>query len=208
MNKLKSLFSDNVRIIACLSSLALCGYHVYQYFLIGNNICFLRIAMYLILALTIFMFSFRIMYLELIIMALIASYFNSFINFTQFFVILLACRMYRKSENWLLALYALNESVALMIQGKNISHLIIHLLTCIFFYMIYFFINKPKVLDLKPDEEEIVKQLAAGKLQKQIDLYSKNIIKDKLDHAKDRNHIIDTDELVFLYKQSHSQSQY
>ena len=208
MNKLKSLFSDNVRIIACLSSLALCGYHVYQYFLIGNNICFLRIAMYLILALTIFMFSFRIMYLELIIMALIASYFNSFINFTQFFVILLACRMYRKSENWLLALYALNESVALMIQGKNISHLIIHLLTCIFFYMIYFFINKPKVLDLKPEEEEIVKQLAAGKLQKQIDLYSKNIIKDKLDHAKDRNHIIDTDELVFLYKQSHSQSQY
>ena len=208
MNKLKSLFSDNVRIIACLSSLALCGYHVYQYFLIGNNICFLRIAMYLILALTIFMFSFRIMYLELIIMALIASYFNSFINFTQFFVILLACRMYRKSENWLLALYALNESVALMIQGKNISHLIIHLLTCIFFYMIYFFINKPKVLDLKPDEEEIVKQLAAGKLQKQIDLYSKNIIKDKLDHAKDRNHIIDTEKLVFLYKQSPTQSQY
>lgn len=208
MNKLKSLFSDNVRIIACLSSLALCGYHVYQYFLIGNNICFLRIAMYLILALTIFMFNFRIMYLELIIMSLVASYFNSFINFTQFFVILLACRMYRKSENWLLALYALNESVALMIQGKNISHLIIHLLTCVFFYMIYFFINKPKVLDLKPDEEEIVKQLAAGKLQKQIDLYSKNIIKDKLDHAKDRNHIIDTDELVFLYKQSHSQSQY
>ena len=208
MNKLKSFFSDNVRIIACLSSLALCGYHVYQYFLIGNNICFLRIAMYLILALTIFMFNFRIMYLELIIMSLVASYFNSFINFTQFFVILLACRMYRKSENWLLALYTLNESVALMIQGKNISHLIIHLLTCVFFYMIYFFINKPKVLDLKPDEEEIVKQLAAGKLQKQIDLYSKNIIKDKLDHAKDRNHIIDTDELVFLYKQSHSQSQY
>lgn len=208
MNKLKSLFSDNVRIITCLSSLALCGYHIYQYFLIGNNVCFLRIAMYFVLSLTIFMFSFKVMYLELIIMSLVASYFNSFINFTQFFVILLACRMYRKSENWLLALYALNESVALMIQGKNISHLIIHLLTCIFFYMIYFFINKPKVLDLKPDEEEIVKQLAAGKLQKQIDLYSKNIIKDKLDHAKDRNHIIDTDELVFLYKQSHSQSQY
>ena len=208
MNKLKSLFSDNVRIIACLSSLALCGYHVYQYFLIGNNICFLRIAMYFVLSLTIFMFSFKVMYLELIIMSLVASYFNSFINFTQFFVILLACRMYRKSEIWLLALYALNESVALMIQGKNISHLIIHLLTCIFFYMIYFFINKPKILDLKPDEEEIVKQLAAGKLQKQIDLYSKNIIKDKLDHAKDRNHIIDTDELVFIYKQSHSQSQY
>lgn len=208
MNNIKSFFSDNVRIIACLSSLALCGYHIYQYFLIGNNICFLRIAMYLILSLTIFMFSFKVMYLELIIMSLIASYFNSFINFTQFFVILLACRMYRKSENWLLALYALNESVALMVQGKNISHLIIHLLTCIFFYMIYFFINKPRVLDLKPDEEEIIKQLAAGKLQKQIDLYSKNIIKDKLDHAKDRNHIIDTDELVFLYKQSHPQSQY
>lgn len=72
-----------------------------------------------------------------------------------------------------------------------------------FFYLIYFFINRPKVLELEEDEELIIKELAKGKLQKEITLYSKNIIKEKIDHAKIRNHIMSTDELVTLYKQSH-----
>ena len=166
IENVKSFKNENIRIVTFLISLLLTGYHVFQYIDTGNPICFLRIAIYGVISLAVLLLGFSAMYFILIFLALLTCYFNSFINFTQFFVLLLACRMYRKSENWLLALYALNESVALMIQGKNISHLIIHLLTCVFFYMIYFFINKPKVLDLKPDEEEIVKQLAAGKLQK------------------------------------------
>lgn len=203
---IKSFKNDNIRIITFLISLLLTGYHIFQYITTGNEICFLRIAIYAIISFVILLLGFKIMYLILILLALLTCYFNSFVNFTQFFVLLMACRMNRRSEKWLLAIYGINESIALMVQGKDISSLLIHMLTCVFFYLIYFFINRPKVLDLKPDEEEIIKQLAAGKMQKEIELYSKNVIKDKLDHAKDRNHIIDTNELITLYRQSHPQS--
>lgn len=206
IENIQAFKKDNIRIITFLISLLLTGYHIFQYFITGNGICFLRISIYLIISFVILFLGFNVMYFILIILALLTCYFNSFINFTQFFVLLMACRMNRRSEKWLLAIYGINESIALMVQGKDISHLLIHMLTCVFFYLIYFFINRPKVLDLKPDEEEIIKQLAAGKLQKEITLYSKNVIKDKLDHAKDRNHIIDTNELISLYRQSHLQS--
>lgn len=205
-DNIKTFKNDNIRIVTFLISLLLTGYHIFQYFSTSNSICFLRIAIYGIISLVILLLGFSAMYFILIFLALLTCYFNSFVNFTQFFVLLLACRMNRRSEKWLLAIYGINESIALMIQGKDISHLLIHLLTCVFFYLIYFFINKPKVLLLEKDEEEIIKQLAEGKLQKEIDLYSKNIIKQKLDFAKIRNHIISTDELVTLYKQSHPQS--
>lgn len=206
IENLKSFKKDNIRIITFLISLLLTAYHVYQYIDTTNPICFLRIGIYVVISLVILILGFSAMYFILIFLALITCYFNSFINFTQFFVLLLACRMYRRSEKWLLAIYVINESVALMIQGKEISHLLIHILTCVFFYLIYFYINKPKVLVLEKDEEEIIRQLADGKLQKEIDLYSKNIIKQKLDFAKVRNHVLSTDELVTLYRQSHPQS--
>lgn len=202
----KTVFSDKVRFLILISTLLLTCYHIYQFFTTDNPICILRISIYVILSLVILLFNTKGMYFALIILSLVTSYFNSFVNFTQFFVLLIACRMNRKSEKWLLGVYALNESVALMLQNKDISHLIIHALTCFFFYMAYFYVNKPKKLVLLTDEEEIIKQLAEGKLQKEITLYSKNIIKEKLDHAKIRNHVIDTNELVTLYRQSHTQS--
>ena len=202
----KTVFSDKVRFLILISTLLLTCYHIYQFFTTDNTICILRISIYVILSLVILLFNTKGMYFALIILSLLTSYFNSFVNFTQFFVLLIACRMNRKSEKWLLGVYALNESVALMLQNKDISHLIIHALTCFFFYMAYFYVNKPKKLVLLTDEEEIIKQLAEGKLQKEITLYSKNIIKEKLDHAKIRNHVIDTNELVTLYRQSHTQS--
>lgn len=205
-SNIKNIKNDKIRLITFLITLTLLGYHIWQLIQFQNPNCIFRIAMYGVLAVSELLLGFSGMYFILIFMSLIASYFNSFVNYTQFFVLLLACRMNRKSEKWLLAIYGINESFALMFQSKDISHLLIHLLTCVFFYLIYFYINKPKVLELKPDEEEIIKQLAEGKLQKEIDLYSKNVIKEKLDHAKERNHVIDTNELITLYRQSHPQS--
>lgn len=202
-NNLHSFKNDFIRVLAFLTSIALCGYHVWQYIQFDSPMCILRIVIYGITSLTILLLGMKALYFILIVLVLLASYFNSFVNFTGFFVVLLACRMNRRSEYWLLAIYGINESVALMYQGKDISHLLIHLLTCLFFYVIYFYVNKPKALELKEDEEAIIKELAAGKLQKEIDIYSKNIIKEKLDHAKVRNHIASTEELVMIYKQSH-----
>lgn len=116
---IKSFFSDNVRILICLTTLALCGYHIYQYITMDNPICILRIVMYGIISLSVFMLGLTSTYLVLIVLALISSYFNSFVNFTGFFVILLACRMNRRSEKWLLGIYAINESIALIFSIKK-----------------------------------------------------------------------------------------
>lgn len=200
---IKSFFTDKIRVISFLLSLFLCFYHVWQYIEFQALNIILRVIMYGVFSFTILIFGLRFLYYTLIIMSLLACYFNSFMNWTSFFVLLLACRMNRSSEKWLLAIYALNESFALIYQGKGIDELVIHITTAAFFYLIYFFINKPKQLILKPDEEEIIKQLAEGKMQKEIDLYSKNVIKDKIDHALIRNHLIDKNELINLYRQSH-----
>lgn len=203
---IKSFFKDNLRIAIFLITIALTGYHCYEYFETGNSICFFRIGMYLLLAITTLISSLKVVYVVLIIMALVASYFNHFLNFTSFFVLLLACRMNRRSEGTLLIVYAVNEAIALHLKDCTIIDLLVHITTCAFFYLIYFFVNKPKVLELKEDEETIIKEMADGKLQKEITLYSKNIVKEKLDHAKIRNHLIDTNELITLYRQSHPQS--
>ena len=205
-DSLKSLKKDNVRIAILIVTILLCGYHIFEFLEIDNVVCLFRVGVYAILSLIIMFYNLKVMYVTLIIIALVASYFNHFLNFTSFFVLLLACRMYRKSETMLLVIYGINCSIAMFFQGRDIMDLLSHIGTCTFFYLIYFFLNRPKTLELKPDEEAIIQELAEGKLQKEITLYSKNIIKDKLDHAKDRNHIISTDELVTLYRQSHTQS--
>lgn len=200
---IKSFFTDKIRIVSFLLAIFLCAYHIWQYIESPMLHIMLRVIMYGVFSITILILGLKFLYSTLIIMSLIACYFNSFMNWTSFFVLLLACRMNRSSEKWLLPIYALNESFALIYQGKGIDELVIHIITAAFFYLIYFFINKPKQLILEPDEEEIVKQLANGKMQKEIDLYSKNIIKDKIDHALIRNHLIDKNELINLYRQSH-----
>lgn len=206
-NNIKSFIHDNIRVATFVVTMLLCTYHIYEFIQIDNPICLLRVAMYFLLSLTVVMFNLEVVYIILIVMALIASHFNHFLNYTSFFVLLLACRMNRRSEKMLLLIYGVNEAIALHIQDRTIIDLLTHLTTCTFFYLIYFFVNRPKVLELKEDEEQIIKEMAEGKLQKEITLYSKNIVKEKLDHAKVRNKILSTDELITIYRQSHPQSQ-
>lgn len=61
-------------------------------------------------------------------------------------------------------------------------------------------IKTMKPLNLEPDEEKIISELAKGKLQKEIDLFSHVTISKKLKEARERNNCISTDELVTKYK--------
>lgn len=108
IENVKSFKNDNIRIVTFFISLLLTGYHVFQYIDTGNPICFLRIAIYGVISLAVLLLGFSAMYYILIFLALLTCYFNSFINFTQFFVLLLACRMNRNSEKWLLPIYCIN----------------------------------------------------------------------------------------------------
>lgn len=195
MHKIKK---ENIYII--IITFLLVGIHTVQYILSGYSFpILLRVVMYAIFGLSVLFIGKKALYIDLIIFSLIAAYFNSFINFTSFFVILMSCRIYRQTESWVLMLYAINQSIAMMVQNYEISHLIIHFLTCAFFYIIYFYINKPKLLDLTEDERAILEEMKNGKLQKEITLFSKNIVTKKLQDAKTRNHIATTEELLAKY---------
>lgn len=198
--KIKELLKNKDRLYLVIITLCLTAYHTWQYVMSGYRLnALLRVVMYLVFAVTTFFLGKKALYTNLIIFALVASYFNSFINFTSFFVILLSCRINRKTETKLLILYAVNESIALMIQHYEISHLIIHALTCLFFYQIYFYINKPAGLELTEDEIKILEELNEKKLMKACTSFSKNTMTQKLQEARKRNNISTNAELLAEY---------
>ena len=110
-DSLKSLKKDNVSIASLIVTILLCGYHIFEFFEIDNVVCLFRVGVYAILSLIIMFYNLKVMYVTLIVIALVASYFNHFLNFTSFFVLLLACRMYRKSETMLLVIYGINTEI-------------------------------------------------------------------------------------------------
>lgn len=83
----------------------------------------------------------------------------------------------------------------------NINVIIYYSLCLIIFLWIF---NYPKIkkteLNLTPDEEFIIKELASGKQLKEIDKFSKNTKTEKIKSACKRNNIIDKNELIFIYK--------
>lgn len=64
-----------------------------------------------------------------------------------------------------------------------------------------FAINKPTALNLTKDEIDILKELAKGKLQKEIGLFSEQTITHKIKSARERNMCSSTGELVEKFKQ-------
>lgn len=194
-----SLKNDKSRLILCLLTLFLTVLHVCQFINSNYNLnCLLRICIYFLGVIGIALFGKKALFVVLIVSSLVASYFNSFVNFNSFFVILLSCRLYRKTEKYLLLIYVVNEIVALIIQDKQITHLIIHLLTCMFFYVIYFYVNE-KTLKLTNDEVKILQELKEKKMLKCCDSFSKNILTQKLKIARERNNIDTTAELLAMF---------
>jgi hypothetical protein len=88
--------------------------------------------------------------------------------------------------------------IALLVQDKEITHLLIHFATCAFFYVVYFYINDNK-LNLTEDEIKILEELKEKKMLKCCDSFSKNILTQKLKQARDRNGIDTNAELLARY---------
>lgn len=193
-----SLKSDKIRLLICILALCLASFHLFQFTRSGNEACLLRVSIYLIGSVIVFLFGNKALFFILITSSLIASYFNAFINFNSFFVILLSCRLYRKTEKYLLIIYAVNEILALIVQNKEITHLMIHFLTCTFFYLVYFYVNTP-TLKLTNDEIKILQELKEKKMLKCCDSFSKNILTQKLKIARERNNIDTTAELLAMF---------
>ena len=63
-----------------------------------------------------------------------------------------------------------------------------------------FKVNKPNKLNLTEDEKKILDELAKGKIQKEIDLFSQQTISQKIKNARERNMCETTGELVEKFK--------
>ncbi|MBR6552702.1 MAG: hypothetical protein IKT89_07675 [Clostridia bacterium] len=198
-DNLVMLKTDKTRLLISVLTFCLAIFHSYQFVSSDYNLnCLLRICIYFTGSVSIAFFGRKALFVVLIITSLVASYFNSFVNFNSFFVILLSCKLYKKTEKYLLIIYVINEIIALIIQDKEITHLLIHFITCAFFYVIYFYVNDKK-LNLTDDEIKILEELREKKMLKCCDSFSKNILTQKLKQARDRNGIDTNAELLAQY---------
>lgn len=203
-SNLKHFKTDKFRIIVCLISSILAVFHAWQYFSSGFKYqCLIRIiASLLIIPLAIFLGRKSVYYL-LIAFSLRIAYVNPFNNYTGFFCLLMSCIIIHRNRRILLAIYALNETAALILQNCEISHIAIHLLSCFLWYILYFYVNQPTVfLNLTDSESRILDELVAGKQQKEIDFCNKNTVTKKLHNARKRNGCKTTNELLFKYRKS------
>ena len=110
----------------------------------------------------------------------------------------------KKVAPWI---YLANVVISFSLKRLDIVAFLIHIIYVFMFQikMNYVFaINKPTVLNLTDDEKAILSELAKGKLQKEIDLFSEQTITHKLKNARERNMCNSTGELVEKFRQENS----
>jgi len=157
-----------------------------------------------LIALGIFFFGRKGLAWALIIYACVLVYINNFYNYATIFFMLVAIGADPKLKKVAPIIYLLNVFIAYTMKRLGITPFSIHLVYCLMFYTkigYVFAIHKPETLNLTHDEKLILEELAKGKMQKEIDLYSQQTISGKLKNARERNLIETTPDLIMKYKE-------
>lgn len=140
----------------------------------------------------------------LMIYACVLVYINNFYNYATIFFMLVAVGADPKLKKIAPFVYLLNVFIAFTMKRFGITPFSIHLVYCLMFYTkigYVFAIHKPETLNLIQDEKNILEELAKGKMQKEIDLFSQQTISGKLKNARERNLLETTTDLVIKYKE-------
>lgn len=195
---------DKFSVFVCILSVIIGGFHTWQFIASDYNYnCFIRLIFFYSVIPGTILFGRKAVYVMLVLFSLGVSYVNTFNNYTGLFCILMSCRMIGRNRGILLVIYALNEFIALNVQGASATHYAIHYTSCLFWYILYFCVHCSKIeLDLTDDEIIILDELIAGKQQKEIDFFNKNTVTKKLAEARKRNKCKTTNELLFKYRRT------
>lgn len=166
---------DKFSVFVCILSVIIGGFHTWQFIASDYNYnCFIRLIFFYSVIPGTILFGRKAVYVMLVLFSLGVSYVNTFNNYTGLFCILMSCRMIGRNHGILLVIYALNEFIALNVQGASATHYAIHYTSCLFWYILYFCVHCSKIeLDLTDDEIIILDELIAGKQQKEIDFLIK-----------------------------------
>ena len=156
-----------------------------------------------LIALGIFFFGRKGLAWALMIYACVLVYINNFYNYATIFFILVAMGADPKLKKVAPYIYITNVFIAFTMKRLGITPFSIHLVYCVMFYTkigYVFAIHKPETLNLTQDEKNILEELAKGKMQKEIDLFSQQTISAKIKNARERNLIETTADLVQKFK--------
>lgn len=182
---------------------SLLGLHLYQYFSSGYNInCIYRVAYFAASIIFTLIFGKKAAYITLVAFSFVAEYLNTFNNYTSLFCILMAVRLFKETEKILIPMYFMNTITSLIFQEKSISHIAIHILTAILFYLLFYYERKETERDfffVTEDEMKILEEMRKGKQLKELDLFNKNTITKKLKQARGRNRCATNSELLCEY---------
>lgn len=139
----------------------------------------------------------------LMIYACVLVYINNFYNYATIFFMLVAIGADPKLKKVAPLIYITNVFIAFSLKRFGITPFLIHIVYCVMFYTkigYVFAIHKPETLNLTQDEKNILEELAKGKMQKEIDLFSQQTISGKLKNARERNLLETTADLVQKFK--------
>lgn len=204
-SRIELLRQDRKLALILLLHVILIALHFYEW-KVGNieYYWYLRAGGCAVISLGIFFFGRKGLSYGLMIFSCTLVYINNFYNYASIFFMLIAIGAnpkLRKIAPWI---YLVNVFIAYSQKKFGITPFLIHIIYCVMFYtkMGYVFaIHKPETLNLTEDERKILEELAKGKLQKEIDLYSQQTISAKLKHARERNMIDTTADLIIKFKE-------
>ena len=206
--KIVLLKNDSELLRICLLHIFLIGLHFYEYK--TSNIeyhWYLRAGGCGIISLLIFLFGRKGLAYGLLIFSCSLVYINNFYNYATIFFMLIAIGANPKLKKIAPWIYFVNIVISFSLKKLDIVAFLIHIVYMYMFQikMNYVFaINKPEKLNLTESEKAILKELAKGKLQKEIDLFSEQTITHKIKSARDRNMCNSTGELVEKFKKENS----
>ena len=208
-NRIELLKNDKKLALIMLLHLVLIALHVYENY-VGDieYYWYLRAGGCGLISLGIFFFGRKGLAWALMIYACVLVYINNFYNYATIFFMLVAMGADPKLKKVAPLIYIINVFIAFTLKRLGITPFSIHVVYCLMFYTkigYVFAIHKPETLNLTQDEKLILEELAKGKLQKEIDLYSQQTISGKLKNARERNLIETTADLVLKYKQEKEQ---
>lgn len=129
-------------------------------------------------------------------------YINNFYNYGTIFFMLIALGADPKMKKVAPWIYLVNVVISYTMKRLGIIPFLIHVTYVFMFYIkikYIFAVNKPEKLNLTDDERKILDELLAGKMQKEIDLYSPQTITQKIKNARERNMCDTTAELLSIY---------
>ena len=208
----REFISDKFQWSICATSVVLLVCHIWQFY--DSHYLFQplsRIVLYSILIPAVFVFGRKAIFVLFLIFAYVAALDITFENYTSFIVVMIISMVYAKDDFKkdlkiyipYLAIYAACVLISCQRHDKDASHIVIHFANCFWlFFITYIFIKKgknKKHLKLDDVQKRILKELASGKLQKEIDFCNKNTVKNKLDKAIIDNDLLSKEHLIMLY---------